>query len=99
MKERIAVFGMGQMGANMASRLTEQGFDVLGYDINVNKIPWIQKLNISVYGRNLAILYRDKSTAELGIDPEVGMGGGDSGVGFENSNCCKNEVRKRYISF
>jgi len=34
MKERIAVFGMGQMGANMASRLTEQGFDVLGYDIN-----------------------------------------------------------------
>jgi TonB-linked SusC/RagA family outer membrane protein len=57
---------------------------VLGYDINVNKIPWIQKLNISVYGRNLAILYRDKSTAELGIDPEVGMGGGDSGVGFEN---------------
>jgi len=57
---------------------------VLGYDINVSKIPWIQKLNISVYGRNLAILYRDKSTAELGIDPEVGLGGGDSGVGFEN---------------
>jgi len=57
---------------------------VLGYDINVSKIPWIQKLNISVFGRNLAILYRDKSTAELGIDPEVGLGGGDSGVGFEN---------------
>lgn len=57
---------------------------VLGYDINMEKIPWIQKLNISLYGRNLAILYRDQSTAELGIDPEVGMGGGDSGVGFEN---------------
>ncbi|MFA6126862.1 MAG: SusC/RagA family TonB-linked outer membrane protein [Bacteroidales bacterium] len=57
---------------------------VLGYDVPVSKIKWIQKLNISVYGRNLAILYRDKSTAELGIDPEVGLGGGDSGVGFEN---------------
>ncbi len=57
---------------------------VLGYDINVAKIPWLQKLNISLYGRNLAILYRDKSTAELGIDPEVGLGGGDFGVGFEN---------------
>ncbi len=57
---------------------------VLGYDFNLSKITWIQKLNISVYGRNLAILYRDKSTAELGIDPEVGLGGGDSGVGFEN---------------
>ena len=34
MKEQIAVFGMGQMGANMAARLTEKGFDVLGYDIN-----------------------------------------------------------------
>jgi TonB-linked SusC/RagA family outer membrane protein len=57
---------------------------VLGYDFNVSKIKWIQKINLSVYGRNLAILYRDKSTAELGIDPEVGLGGGDFGVGFEN---------------
>jgi TonB-linked SusC/RagA family outer membrane protein len=57
---------------------------VLGYDFKVSKIKWIQKMNLSVYGRNLAILYRDKSTAELGIDPEVGLGGGDSGVGFEN---------------
>jgi len=57
---------------------------VLGYDFIVKKVPWIQKFNISVFGRNLAILYRDKSTRELGIDPEVGLGGGDSGVGFEN---------------
>jgi hypothetical protein len=35
-------------------------------------------------GRNLAILYRDKSTKELGIDPEVGLGSGAAGVGFEN---------------
>jgi len=34
MREKLAVFGMGQMGANMAARLTEKGFDVLGYDIN-----------------------------------------------------------------
>ncbi len=56
----------------------------LGYDFNVSKLPWIQKLRFSIVGRNLALLYRDKSAAELGIDPEVGLGGGDWGVGFEN---------------
>jgi 3-hydroxyisobutyrate dehydrogenase len=34
MKERIAIVGTGQMGANMARRLAGGGFDVLGYDIN-----------------------------------------------------------------
>jgi TonB-linked SusC/RagA family outer membrane protein len=57
---------------------------VLGYDFNVSKIKWIQRLNIAFVGRNLALLYRDKSTDELGIDPEVGLGGGENGVGFEN---------------
>lgn len=57
---------------------------VLGYNINVKNIKWLKKLNLSVFGRNLAILYRDKSTAQYGIDPEVGMGGGNAGVGFEN---------------
>ena len=57
---------------------------VISYDIPLKKLPWMQKLTISAFGRNLAILYRDKSTRELGIDPEVGLGGGDSGVGFEN---------------
>lgn len=56
----------------------------LGYNVNLKNVKWLQKLNLSVYGRNLAILYRDASTRELGIDPEVGMGGGDAGVGFEN---------------
>lgn len=57
---------------------------VLGYDFNISKVKWIQKLNISLVGRNLAILYRDKSAKDLGLDPEVGLGGGDAGVGFEN---------------
>jgi hypothetical protein len=57
---------------------------ILGYTFNVKNIHWLQKLNLSVFGRNLAILYRDKSTDQFGIDPEVGLGGGDSGVGFEN---------------
>jgi len=57
---------------------------VLGYDFNVKKIPWIQKLNVSFVGRNLALLYSDKSCNQLGIDPEVGLGGGEAGVGFEN---------------
>lgn len=37
MAERIAIVGMGQMGAGMAARLTESGFDVLGYDIDAEK--------------------------------------------------------------
>ncbi|HDZ42169.1 MAG TPA: SusC/RagA family TonB-linked outer membrane protein, partial [Bacteroidetes bacterium] len=57
---------------------------VLGYSFNVSRISWLQKLNVSAFGRNLAILYRDKSTARFGIDPEVGLGGGEGGVGFEN---------------
>ena len=57
---------------------------VFGYDFNVQKVKWIQKLNISLVARNLAILYQDKSTKDLGIDLEVGFGGGEAGVGFEN---------------
>ncbi|MDP4128810.1 MAG: SusC/RagA family TonB-linked outer membrane protein [Bacteroidota bacterium] len=57
---------------------------IFGYNLSVKKIHWLQKLNVSVFGRNLAILYRDPSTRLFGIDPEVGMGGGEAGVGFEN---------------
>ena len=57
---------------------------VLGYNFNVSNISWLNGLNLSFVGRNLAILYRDESTRELGLDPEVGLGGGDYGVGFEN---------------
>jgi len=57
---------------------------IFGYDFKIKKASFIQKLNLSMVGRNLAILYRDKSTRELGIDPEVGLGSGAAGVGFEN---------------
>lgn len=57
---------------------------VAGYDFNVKNIKWIQKISLSAFARNLAILYRDKSTARFGLDPEVGLGGGEGGVGFEN---------------
>ncbi len=56
----------------------------LGYNFDVSKINLISKLNVSLVGRNLAILYRSEGTKELGIDPEVGFGGGDAGVGYEN---------------
>ena len=59
---------------------------VLGYNFNTSKIKWIHKLNLSVIGRNLAILYRDKYAKEFGLDPEQGFGGGNNGVGFENFN-------------
>ena len=57
---------------------------VLGYDFNIKNSKTIQKLNLSLIGRNLAILYRDKSTRELGVDPEAGLGSGAFGVGYEN---------------
>lgn len=57
---------------------------IIGYDFNVRKINWINKLNLSFVGRNLAILYRDKYVKEFGLDPEQGFGGGENGVGFEN---------------
>ncbi len=57
---------------------------VLGYDFNVSGISWLYKLNLSFVARNLAILYQDQTTKDLGIDPEVGLGGGEGGVGYEN---------------
>lgn len=56
----------------------------IGYNFDVSKISALSKLNISLVGRNLAILYRSKDTAEYGIDPEIGFGGGEAGVGYEN---------------
>ncbi len=57
----------------------------LGYDVPIqNTLPWINNLHISLYGRNLALLYQHDDTKELGIDPEVGLGGGEGGAGFEN---------------
>ncbi len=57
---------------------------VLGYDFNVSNVPWIYRLNVSFVGRNLALLYRDESAKVHGLDPEVGLGGGEAGLGFEN---------------
>ena len=56
----------------------------LGYSFNVSKLKALSKLNVSLVGRNLAILYRSEGTKELGIDPEVGFGGGEAGIGYEN---------------
>lgn len=57
---------------------------VIGYDFNVSSIDWLYKLNLSFVGRNLAILYRSEGAKLYGLDPEVGLGGGESGMGFEN---------------
>ena len=54
-----------------------------GYSFSVWKL---QNVSVSVFGRNLAILYRDEKAKELGLDPEAAaqMGGGERGTGFEN---------------
>jgi len=57
----------------------------LGYDVPKNivkKTGFIQGLNLSVYGRNLALLYHDKSN-DIVIDPETGFGTSNDGMGIE----------------
>jgi len=53
----------------------------LGYDIRL-KNSFVKVLNIGVYGRNLALLYRDPSN-DIRIDPEAAYGTGTSAVGIE----------------
>lgn len=50
MKEGVAVIGMGQMGANMAERLTSTGFDVLGYDISPERRQELAERQVAVAG-------------------------------------------------
>lgn len=54
----------------------------LGYDIPVRNISFLNSLNLSLIGRNLAILYVDPSN-DIRIDPETGYGTGTSAVGVE----------------
>ena len=42
----------------------------------------IQSASIALFGRNLALLYTDKSN-DIHIDPETGFGTGNTGVGYE----------------
>ncbi len=45
---------------------------ILSYNLPVNKLRFvkIQSASVSIVGRNLAILYRDKKMKEAGLDPE-----------------------------
>jgi len=59
----------------------------LGYDLPVkfvNKLPGIQKISLSAYARNLALLWVHKSNTCV-IDPETGFGVGTSGIGQESN--------------
>ncbi|MCF8223076.1 MAG: SusC/RagA family TonB-linked outer membrane protein [Bacteroidales bacterium] len=54
---------------------------ILGYNVPLNS-NLFSNLNISIVGRNLAILYTDPSNT-IGIDPETGYGTGNTSSGFE----------------
>lgn len=56
----------------------------LSYNLPKNIVSKLkmQKCMISLYGRNLALLYTHKSN-DVHIDPEVSTGGGVDGTGFE----------------
>jgi 3-hydroxyisobutyrate dehydrogenase len=48
MRERIAVVGMGQMGAGMAGRLAEAGFEVTGFDIDPARRQELRERQVAV---------------------------------------------------
>ena len=48
----------------------------------MNKTKFIKSCDISLYGRNLALLWRSKSN-DVRIDPETGFGTTNNGVGLE----------------
>jgi hypothetical protein len=52
----------------------------IGYDIKLK--GFIKVLNVGLYGRNLAVLYRDPSN-DIRIDPEAAYGTGTNAVGVE----------------
>ena len=52
----------------------------IGYDIRMK--GFIKVLNVGLYGRNLAMLYRDKSN-DIRIDPEAAYGTGTNAIGVE----------------
>jgi hypothetical protein len=56
----------------------------LGYNLPKSVISKfrMQSCRLSFYGRNLALLYTDKSN-DVHIDPEVSTGGGADGTGME----------------
>jgi TonB-linked SusC/RagA family outer membrane protein len=55
---------------------------IVGYDIPVQNVPFVQALNVSFVGRNLAMLWKHESN-DINIDPETGFGVGNGGVGLE----------------
>ena len=52
----------------------------IGYDIRLK--GFVKVLNVGLYGRNLAVLYRDPSN-DIRIDPEASYGTGTAAVGIE----------------
>lgn len=57
----------------------------LGYSLPnkvLDRVSWLKAANISFVGRNLFLLYTDKSN-RAHIDPETGMGTGNDGLGIE----------------
>ncbi|MEA3505329.1 MAG: TonB-dependent receptor, partial [Bacteroidota bacterium] len=57
----------------------------LGYDIPKNlieKTGFLQSVNVSVYGRNLALLWVHESN-DVELDPETGFGTSNDGMGLE----------------
>jgi TonB-linked SusC/RagA family outer membrane protein len=56
---------------------------VIGYDIPMGNVSFIEALNISFIGRNLGLLWTHKSN-DIHIDPETGFGTSNDGVGLEH---------------
>jgi TonB-linked SusC/RagA family outer membrane protein len=49
----------------------------------MDNVTWIQSANLSFVGRNLAMVYYDKDSNPMRIDPETGFGATNEGMGLE----------------
>ena len=56
---RLSIFGLGHVGLTLAACLADSGFQVLGYDVDDEKIQTISNGRASFYEPGLDILNRE----------------------------------------
>ena len=81
MSKKVAVVGIGQMGAGMAKCLTQAGYDVLGYDISEKSRQAAGALGVATSGdlaatlRGRQIILTSLPNAAITIDAWTGANG------------------------
>jgi 3-hydroxyisobutyrate dehydrogenase-like beta-hydroxyacid dehydrogenase len=71
MTQKLAFVGIGQMGGNMARRLTESGFDVLGYDVSERSRETAETMGIATTDQLLTALEGRQMILSSLPDPRI----------------------------